>query len=222
MKFFLNISRLIDRLNEIVGSLVIWICLIVVLVSSGNAVIRKFFDSSSNGWLELQWYLFGAMFLLSSGYTLLRNEHVRVDVLSSKLSRTHQIWIEIVGVLFFLMPMAILIMVLSWPVFTDAYLQNEQSSNAGGLVRWPAKLLIPIGFGLLVLAGLSHLIKCIGFLSGQCPDPTMKLQGPSSEEALAAEIVSNSKLTIPIGSFATDTQPPAVPEARPGKDTRLP
>ena len=207
MKFFLNISRLIDRLNEFVGSLVIWICLIVVLVSSSNAVIRKIFDSSSNGWLELQWYLFGAMFLLSAGYTLLRNEHVRVDVLSSKLSRTHQILIEIIGVLFFLMPMAILIMVLSGPVFTDAYLQNEQSSNAGGLVRWPAKLLIPMGFGLLVLAGLSHLIKCIGFLAGYCPDPTLKLQGQTSEEALAEEIVSNSKLERPIDSFDADTQP---------------
>lgn len=210
MKFFLSISRFIDRLNELVGSLVIWICLIVVLVSSGNAVIRKLFDSSSNGWLELQWYLFGAMFLLSSGYTLLRNDHVRVDVLSSKLSRTHQIWIEIVGVLFFLLPMAILIMVLSWPVFTDAYFQDEQSSNAGGLVRWPAKLLIPIGFALLVLAGFSHLIKCIGFLMGQCPDPTMKLQGQSSEEALAAQILANSKLDIPIGTCAADTQLPAV------------
>jgi TRAP-type mannitol/chloroaromatic compound transport system permease small subunit len=203
MKFFLGISRLIDRLNEMVGGIVIWICLIVVVVSSGNAVIRKLFDSSSNGWLELQWYLFGAMFLLSSGYTLLRNDHVRVDVLSSKLSRVHQIWIEIFGVIFFLLPMAILIMILSWPVFTDAYLQNEQSSNAGGLVRWPAKLLIPIGFLLLVLAGLSHLIKCIGFLLGQCPDPTLKPQGKTAEQALAEEILANSKLDIPIRTAAT-------------------
>lgn len=192
MKFLLGLSRLIDRLNEFVGGIVIWICLIVVLVSSGNAVIRKIFDSSSNGWLELQWYLFGALFLLSSGYTLLRNEHVRVDILSSKLTRTHQIWIEIFGVLFFLLPMALLIMFLSWPVFTEAYIQNEQSSNAGGLVRWPAKLLIPIGFGLLVLSGFSHLIKCVGFLSGKCPDPILKQQGQTSEEALAQAILSNS------------------------------
>lgn len=200
MKLLLGLSRSIDRLNEIVGSFVIWICLIVVLVSSGNAVIRKIFDSSSNGWLELQWYLFGAMFLLTSGYTLLRNEHVRVDILSSKLSRTHQIWIEIFGVLFFLLPMACLIMFLSWPVFTEAYIQNEQSSNAGGLVRWPAKLLIPIGFGLLVLSGISHLIKCVGFLSGKCPDPTMKQQGPTAEEALAEAILSNSKPVEPINA----------------------
>lgn len=193
MKFLLVLSRLIDRLNEFVGGVVIWICLIVVLVSSGNAVIRKIFDSSSNGWLELQWYLFGALFLLSSGYTLLRNEHVRVDILSSKLTRIHQIWIEIFGVLFFLLPMAILIMYLSWPVFTEAYIQNEQSSNAGGLVRWPAKLLIPIGFGLLVLSGFSHLIKCVGFLFGKCPDPILKHQGQTSEEALAQAILSNSK-----------------------------
>lgn len=206
MKFVLGLSRLIDRLNEFVGGIVIWICLIVVLVSSGNAVIRKIFDISSNGWLELQWYLFGALFLLSSGYTLLRNEHVRVDILSSKLSRTHQIWIEIFGVVFFLLPMAILIMMLSWPVFTDAYLQNEQSSNAGGLIRWPAKLLIPIGFGLLVLSGISHLIKCIGYLLGYCPDPILKHHGKSSEEALAEDILSNSKADAHVDTFPSMNQ----------------
>lgn len=198
MKALLYLSHRIDRLNEYVGSIVIWICLVVVLVSSGNAIIRKVFDISSNGWLELQWYLFGAMFLLAAGYTLLRNEHVRVDVLSAKLSRKHQVWIEIVGVLFFLLPMAVLIMVLSWPVFTDAYLQNEQSSNAGGLVRWPAKLLIPVGFALLVLAGISHLIKCIGFLTGISPDPLVKQQGLSSEELLANEIVSQRNLDLSV------------------------
>jgi TRAP-type mannitol/chloroaromatic compound transport system permease small subunit len=207
MKFLLYLSRQIDRLNELVGSIVIWICLVVVLVSSGNAIIRKVFDSSSNGWLELQWYLFGAMFLLASGYTLLKNEHVRVDVLSSKLSRKHQVWIEIFGVIFFLMPMAILIMVLSWPVFTDSFLQNEQSSNAGGLVRWPAKLLIPVGFALLVVAGLSHLIKCVAYLSGHGPDPIAKQQGQSSEEQLASEILSER--TIDSGLNDSAAQDPA-------------
>lgn len=193
MKVLLKISSAIDRLNETVGRFVIWICLIVVLVSSTNAVIRKLFSASSNAWLELQWYLFGAMFLLASGYTLLRNDHVRVDVLSSKLSRRHQLWIEVFGVVFFLLPMAILIMVLSWPVFMDSFLENEQSSNAGGLVRWPVKLLVPIGFFLLVLAGISHLIKCVGYLRGLCPDPTMRLNAQSAEEELAQEIAQRSE-----------------------------
>ena len=215
MKLLLSLSRCIDRMNEVVGSFVIWICLVVVIVSSGNAIIRKLFDSSSNGWLELQWYLFGAMFLLSSGYTLLRNEHVRVDILSSKLSRHHQIWIEIIGVVFFLLPMAILIMVLSWPVFTDAYLQNEQSSNSGGLVRWPAKLLIPVGFGLLVLSGISHLIKCVGFLLGFCPDPIQKQQGKSSEEMLAEDILSNSKVGALADTFPSLNQSKSDPDRSP-------
>ena len=114
--------------------------------------------------------MFGAMFLLTAGYTLLKNDHVRVDIIASKLSRRAQIGIEIFGVLFFLMPACLLIMYLSWPVFMDSYLSNEYSSNSGGLIRWPVKLLIPVGFALLALAGLSHLIKCVGFLAGRCRD----------------------------------------------------
>ena len=142
MKALLALSRLIDAINTCIGSLVTWLTLIVVLISAGNAVVRKVFHSSSNAWLELQWYLFGAIFLLAAGYTLLRNEHVRVDILSSRLSRRTQTLIEIFGVLFFLMPACLLIMWLSWPVFMDAWVNNEQSSNTGGLVRWPVKLLI--------------------------------------------------------------------------------
>ncbi len=189
MRRLLALSRLIDRLNERVAAAVIWLVLIVALVSAGNAVMRKTLSMSSNAWLELQWYLFGAIFLLLSGYTLLRNDHVRVDILSARLTRRRQIWIEIFGVIFFLFPMAVMILVLSWPMFVDAWVQNEMSSNAGGLVRWPAKLLIPIGFALLCLAGLSHLIKCVGFLMGLCPDPTAR-SGPTEEEKLAAEIAA--------------------------------
>jgi len=188
MNALLSISRWIDLVNDRVGRAVTWLTLIVVIVSSANAIVRKVFNTSSNAWLELQWYLFGAMFLLAAGYTLLKNDHVRVDILSAKLSRRTQIKIEIFGVLFFLLPACTLILILSWPVFMDSFVQNEQSSNSGGLVRWPVKLLIPIGFALLVAAGISHLIKCIGFLQGLCPDPTLKVQAKSAEQELAEEI----------------------------------
>ncbi len=188
MKFFLTLSKLIDALNVKVGQAVIWLTLVVVLVSATNAVIRKIFNVSSNAWLELQWYLFGAIFLLAAGYTFLRNEHVRVDVLSQKFSKRTQIMIEIFGVVFFLFPACVLIFWLSLPFFYESLVLNEQSSNTGGLVRWPAKLLIPLGFGLLILAGVSHLVKCVGFLRGACPDPTARPKGKSAEEQLADEI----------------------------------
>lgn len=188
MQALLSLSRWIDLVNDRVGRAVTWLTLIVVIVSSANAIVRKVFNTSSNAWLELQWYLFGAMFLLAAGYTLLKNDHVRVDILSAKLTRRTQIKIEIFGVIFFLLPACTLILILSWPVFMDSFIQNEQSSNSGGLVRWPVKLLIPVGFALLVAAGISHLIKCIGFLRGLCPDPTLKAQSKSAEEELAEEI----------------------------------
>jgi len=192
MNAFLALSRVIDAINVRVGRTVMWLTLLVVIVSAGNAVVRKVFQVSSNAWLELQWYLFGAMFLLTAGYTLLRNEHVRVDVLASRLPRRKQIYIEIFGVIFFLMPACILIMVLSWPMFMDSFISNEQSSNSGGLVRWPVKLLIPIGFALLVAAGISHLIKCIGFLKGMCPDP-MQRDSANAEAELAEEIAREAR-----------------------------
>ena len=188
MQALLSLSRWIDLINDRVGRAVTWLTLVVVVVSSANAVVRKVFNTSSNAWLELQWYLFGAMFLLAAGYTLLKNDHVRVDIISSKFSRQTQIKIEIFGVIFFLLPACVLILILSWPVFMDSFMQNEQSSNSGGLIRWPVKLLIPIGFALLVAAGISHLIKCIGYLKGMCPDPTLKVQAKTAEEELAEEI----------------------------------
>lgn len=189
MKFFLALSRLIDNLNTKVGQTVTWLTLIVVLVSAGNATVRKVFHSSSNAWLELQWYLFGAIFLLAAGYTFLRNEHVRVDIVAQQFSKRTQLIIEIVGVVLFLFPACVLIFWLSIPFFYDSFSLNELSSNSGGLIRWPAKLLIPVGFALLILAGVSHLIKCIGFLKGVCPDPTARAQGKTAEEELAEEIL---------------------------------
>ncbi|MGB7482874.1 MAG: TRAP transporter small permease subunit [Castellaniella sp.] len=193
MNALLALSRVIDAVNRRVGRAVTWLILLAVLVSSTNATVRKLFNVSSNAWLELQWYLFGAVFLLASGYTLLKNEHVRVDVLASRFSRRTQLWIEVIGVLFFLMPACVLIMWLSWPFFMDAFVNHEESSNAGGLIRWPAKLLIPIGFALLVAAGVSHLIKSIGCLLGRCPDPREVHTGKSAEELLAEEIAREAQ-----------------------------
>ena len=176
-------------MNRHVGRAVTWLILLAVVISATNATVRKLFNVSSNAWLELQWYLFGAVFMLASGYTLLKNEHVRVDVLATRFSRRTQLWVEIFGVLFFLLPACSLIMWLSWPFFMDALVNHEASSNAGGLIRWPAKLLLPVGFALLVAAGISHLIKCIGCLRGLCPDPRDTHTGKSAEEELAEEIV---------------------------------
>src|SRR5882672_7852526 len=173
LKFLLSFSRLVDAMNERVGRAVYWLILVAVLVSAGNAVVRYAFNRSSNAWLEIQWYLFSAVFLFCAGYTLLHNQHVRIDV---------------IGTLLFLLPMAITIMWLSWPVFTDAYRSHEISTNAGGLTVWPARLMVPVGFLLLVLQGFSELIKRIAYLRGLIPDPTDKDEGPSAEEQLAEEL----------------------------------
>ncbi len=188
MRALLALSRAIDAVNTAIGRSVIWITLIVALISSANAISRKFLHSSSNAWLELQWYLFGALFLLASGYTLLKNGHVRVDILSQRLPRRWQIAIEIFGVLFFLMPACWLIMWLAWPMFWESWVSGEVSSNSGGLIRWPVKLLIPIGFALLIAAGISHLIKCIGFLTGHCADPLQPVSTKTDEQKLADEL----------------------------------
>ena len=174
MKSLLRFSALIDALNDGIGRVVYWLVLAAVLVSSVNATMRYAFDISSNAWLELQWYLFGAVFLLCAGYTLRHNEHIRIDVLTGRLSRRAQSWIDVFGILFFLLPMALIIMWLSWPIFVNAYVHNEISGNAGGLVRWPARLFIPVGFFLLAIQGLSELIKRIAFLMGLIPDALEK------------------------------------------------
>ena len=188
MKLLVSLSRLIDALNERIGRIVYWLILVAVLVSAGNAVVRYAFNRSSNAWLEIQWYLFSSVFLFCAGYTLLHNQHVRIDVITGRLSKRAQAWIDVFGTLLFLLPMAITIMWLSWPVFVDAYRSHEISTNAGGLTVWPARLMVPIGFLLLVLQGFSELIKRIAYLRGLIPDPTEKDEGPSLEEQLAEEL----------------------------------
>lgn len=188
MKLLLHLSGLIDALNERVGKFTYWLILLAVLISTGNAIARYSLNLSSNAWLEIQWYLFSAVFLFCAGYTLLHNQHVRIDVISARLSKRAQTWIDILGTLFFLLPMAIAIMWMSWPVFVDAYRSGEVSTNAGGLLVWPGRLMLPLGFLLLVLQGLSELIKRIAFLRGLIPDPSEKDAGPTPEELLAAEL----------------------------------
>ena len=188
MKMLLGLSRAIDALNEQIGKLTYWLILAAVLISCGNALVRYAFNRSSNSWLEIQWYLFSFVFLFCAGYTLLHNQHVRIDVISSHLSGRGRAWIDILGTVFFLLPMAITIMWLSWPVFLDAYRSDEVSTNAGGLMVWPARLMLPLGFFLLVLQGFSELIKRIAFLLGLIPDPAEKDEGPTDEELLAAEL----------------------------------
>lgn len=169
MRSMLALARLIDAINDRVGRAVAWLVLAAVLVSSGNAASRYAFSLSSNAWLEIQWYLFSAIFLLAAGYTLRHDAHVRIDVLHGRYSPRARAWVDILGGLFFLMPMALLILYFSWFVFMQSYTGHEISGDAGGLVRWPVKLLMPLGFGLLVLQGLSQIVKRIAFLRGAAP-----------------------------------------------------
>jgi TRAP-type mannitol/chloroaromatic compound transport system permease small subunit len=191
MRVLLRVSRAIDALNGRIGRATIWLVLVMVLVSAANASVRYLLNMSSNAWLELQWYLFAAVFLLCAGYTLLHNEHVRIDVISSHLSRRTQVWIDVFGTVFFLFPVAGYIAWLSWPVFVNAWVSGEISTNAGGLIRWPARLLIPVGFGLLTLQGVSELIKRIAYLRGLIPDPVEKhaqvLLTPVTDQSRAAK-----------------------------------
>ena len=189
MNALLSLSRAIDKLSERVGQTVSWLVLAAVLISAANAIVRKAFNVSSNSFLEIQWYRFSVVFLFCAGYTLLRNQHVRIDVIAGRLSPQAQAWIDILGTIFFLMPMAITIMWLSWPVFVQAYQRGEVSTNAGGLLIWPARLIVPIGFFLLVIQGVSELIKRVAFLKGLIPDPAQKQHEKSAEEELAEEIL---------------------------------
>ena len=188
MQGLLKLSGLIDGVNMRVGKLTTWLILVVVVISAGNAVMRYSIDWSSNGLLEIQWYLFSAVFLLCSGYVLLNNEHIRIDVICGRLSQRAQNWIDVFGIVVFLLPMAALVLYLSWPVFMNAWTTNEGSPNPGGLVRWPVRLLMPVGFLLLTLQGISELIKRLAFLTGNGPNPLAKTTGPTAEQELAEVI----------------------------------
>ncbi|MEQ8306198.1 MAG: TRAP transporter small permease subunit [Hoeflea sp.] len=166
MGSLLMLSRLIDRINGFVGRNVSWLVLAAVLISAGNATIRKAFDMSSNAWLEVQWYLFGAVFMLAAGYTLRKNEHVRIDVIAGNLSKRTRDWIDLLGHFFFLLPFCFMMTYLAWPFFWRSFQSGEMSSNAGGLIIWPAKLSILVGFILLTAQAFSEIIKRIAIIRG--------------------------------------------------------
>jgi TRAP-type mannitol/chloroaromatic compound transport system permease small subunit len=191
MGALLRIARTIDRLNAAIGRALYWLILVATLVSAGNAIVRYAFDVSSNAWLELQWYLFSAVFLLCAPYALQMNEMVRIDVIAGRLSRRTQAWIDVMGSLLFLIPTALVLMVLSWPMFVQAFESHEMSSNAGGLIIWPAWLLVPTGFLLLLLQGISELVKRLAFLAGVGPDPLDQGHEKSAEALLAEEIAGD-------------------------------
>lgn len=192
MPFLLQISRLIDALSELIGKSAMWLILAATLISAGNALVRKVFGTSSNAWLEIQWYMFAAVFMLGGGYAFLRNAHVRIDFISSKFTDRTRNWIDVGGIVIFLFPLCYMMATLGWPLFYNAWVSGEMSSNAGGLIRWPVYALIPLGFVLLFLQGVSELIKRLAFLTGQGPD-VLSHSGPSETEMLAQEIAEQEK-----------------------------
>ena len=200
MSSFLPLARLIDQISTWVGKFTMWLILATTLISAGNALVRKAFDISSNGLLEIQWYLFAAVFMLGASYGFLKNSHVRIDFISSKLSDRAQNWVDVVGIIVVLIPFCVISISLGWPYFMQAYTSGEMSQNAGGLIRWPAYALIPLGFGLLLLQAVSELIKRLAFLTGQGPDVLSSEESKSDEqkhlealEAKAASLLAGDK-----------------------------
>ena len=191
MSFFLSLSKLIDAVNERIGLSISWALLAAVLICAVNALVRYLLNISSNAWLEIQWYLFGAIFLLASSYTLKRNEHVRIDVIVGHLPKRTQVWIEVFGFLLFLLPATALILYFAVPFALESIRSREMSSNAGGLIVWPAKLLIPLGFLFLTLQGLSELIKRIGFLMGTVDASAFEKQHTTPQEEIEAIAAAN-------------------------------
>nr|WP_210280542.1 TRAP transporter small permease subunit [Phyllobacterium endophyticum] len=182
----LALSRTIDRINELIGRYVAWLIFLAVIVSAGNAVVRKTFNMSSNSWLELQWYLFGGAFMLAAAYTLQQNEHIRIDIVYGAFSRRVQHWIDLFGHVVFLMPFVILMIFYFIPYVRLSYNSGEVSSSAGGLILWPAKLVLLIGFVLLAMQGISEIIKKIAVIRGDIPDPAP----PMSREEIAEQEVA--------------------------------
>ncbi|MEQ1713161.1 MAG: TRAP transporter small permease subunit [Hyphomicrobium sp.] len=195
MAALMALSRGIDRFTTMLGRLVAWLIVAAIAVSAGNAIVRKMFDQSSNAWLEMQWLMFGTVFLLAAPWTLKSNEHIRIDVLSSRLPQRVRDVIDVVGHALFLLPVAGVVLVTSWPFFLRAYAQNEQSSNAGGLPQWPAKFLIPLAFALLLIQGISELIKRVAIMRGDL-SPTEPGGGHGAPSATVASPTSASRPTV--------------------------
>jgi TRAP-type mannitol/chloroaromatic compound transport system permease small subunit len=188
----LKLSAGVDALSHQIGRLIRWLVLASVLISAGNAIIRKLFNISSNAFLEIQWYLFAGVFLLGAGFAFMRNVHVRIDFISGKLSKRTNTLIDIAGIIVFLIPLSLIMVWLSWPLFYNAWVSGEMSQNAGGLIRWPAYLLMPAGFGLLLIQAISELVKRIAFLRGLREEPMSIEGGKSDEELLAEELAAEA------------------------------
>lgn len=202
MPLLLRLSRLIDLVNGWIGKFATWLVLAAVIISAGNAIMRKAFNIGSNAYLEIQWYLFAAVFMLAASYVFLHNGHVRIDFIASRLSKRVNALIDALGIVVFLIPLCIILIDLSWPFFMRAFDSGEMSENAGGLIRWPVILLIPVGFSLLLLQGVSELIKRIGFLTGAIPEPFSYGHEKTADEQYAEEMAAKDAAA-------------AVPEAKP-------
>lgn len=193
MSPLLKLSTLIDRISDLFGKITMWLVLAAVLISTGNAVVRKAFNVSSNAWLEIQWYLFAAVFMLGSGYVLLRNAHVRIDFLSTRLSKRVNAIVDIVGFIVVVLPLCALLIKLSWPLLVDAWVSGEVSQNAGGLIRWPVYSLLPLGFAILLLQAGSELIKRLAFLTGHRAEMFSHAEDKTAEEKLAEALILASQ-----------------------------
>ena len=189
----LQLSRLIDRVNELLGRAMSWFVLAAVLISAGNAIIRKLFNIGSNAWLEVQWYLFAAVFMLGVGYVMLKNAHVRIDFISSRLSKRTNAVIDAVGIVVFTIPLSIIMIKLGWPLAQQALSTGEMSQNAGGLIRWPVLMLVPVGFAILLPQASSELIKRVAFLTGHRSEPFSVEHEKSAEELLAEELAAEAE-----------------------------
>lgn len=196
----LSLSRLIDSITTGVGKLSMWLILVTTLISAGNAIVRKIFNVSSNGLLEIQWYLFAAIFLMGAGYGFLNNSHVRIDFIASRLTARTRNWIDVVGIVAVLFPFCVLSIVLSWPLFSNAFTSGEMSQNSGGLIRWPVYALIPLGFALLAMQGVSELIKRIAFLTGKGPDVLSHETHKSDKEIHLEELAATAARKLAEGN----------------------
>lgn len=188
MGILLKLSQGIDAIGRLVGKSIIWLILATALISAGNAVARKAFNIGSNAFLEIQWYLFAAVFMLGAGYAFLQNAHVRIDVIANKLSPRVRNCVDIFGIIVFLLPLCYFMITFSWPVVYGAYVSGEMSSNAGGLIRWPVYAMVPGGFALLGLQAVSELIKRVAFLKGQGPDCLAHVGTDDTEDHIHAAL----------------------------------
>ena len=192
MTELLKLSGLIDKVSLLFGKLIMWLILGAVLISAGNAIMRKAFNVGSNAYLEIQWYLFSAVFMLGVGYVMLRNAHVRIDFISSRLSKRTNAIIDAIGIVIFTIPLSIIMINLGWPLFERAWLSGEMSQNAGGLIRWPVLALVPLGFAVLLVQSVSELIKRVAYVRGHLAEPFPGEAEKSDDERLAEELAAEA------------------------------